>query len=81
MGTHLDPIARMILTPQPRDPRECETEAELHRALTAMARSTRAAQKHADRMFAIVPEIAADLRRSIAFAQLDRLRRLHGLGA
>ncbi len=81
MGTHLDPITRMVLEPQPRDPRECETEAELHRALTAMATSTRAAQKHADRMFAIVPEIAADLQRSIAFAQLDRLRRLHGHGA
>lgn len=72
----VDPLTRMILTPQPRDPRECKTEAELHRALTAMATSTREAQEHADRMFAGVPEIMADLQRSIAFAQLGRLKAL-----
>lgn len=77
MGTHLvDPIARMILTPQPRDPRECRNKAELHCVLTAMATSTREAQEHADLMFAGVPEIMADLQRSIAFAQLDRLKAL-----
>ena len=76
MGTHLDPIARMILTPQPRDPRECETEAELHRALTGMAASTRAAREHGDKMFDSVPAIMAGLKRRIAFAQLDRLKAL-----
>lgn len=76
MGTHLDPITRMVLEPQPRDPRECRSEAELHHALTTMATSTREAQEHADKMFAIVPEIMADLQRSIAFAQLDQLKAL-----
>jgi hypothetical protein len=71
-----DPTVNTILHGAGRDPRECRSEAELHRVLTAMATSTRAAQKHADRMFAIVPEIAADLRQSIAFAQLDRLKAL-----
>ncbi len=76
MGTHLDPITRMVLEPQPRDPRECRSEAELHRALATMAASARAAQDQADRMFAGVPEIMADLQRSIAFAQLGRLKAL-----
>lgn len=71
-----DPVVNMILHGAGRDPRECRSEAELHRSLTAMAASTRAAQEHADRMFDGVPAIMAGLKRSIAFAQLDRLKAL-----
>lgn len=71
-----DPTVNTILHGAGRDPRECETEAELHRALTEMAASAREVQEHANRMFDGVPAIMAGLKRRIAFAQLDRLKAL-----
>ena len=71
-----DPLIIMILHGSGRDPRECRSEAELRRVLATMAASTREVQEHANRMFDGVPAIMAGLKRSIAFAQLDRLRAL-----
>lgn len=71
-----DPVARMILTGHPRDPRECTTEAELHEVFAEMSAEAREYDRHVDSLRGGVPLVISDLRRTIARNQLEQLRRL-----
>lgn len=70
------PLARLLSNPQPRDPRDCETEAELVQAFAEMSVETEEYDRHIESLRGGVPQVLSELRRSIARSQLDRLRRL-----
>lgn len=73
-----DLIARMILTGQPRDPRECTTEAEIEQAFAELSVEADEYDRHVDSLRGGVPHVLSDLRHVIALNQLDRMRRLGG---
>jgi hypothetical protein len=74
-----DLTARMILTGQPRDPRECSNEAEIEQAFAEMSVEAREYDRHVDSLRGGVPRVIADLHQTIAHNELERLRRLGGV--
>lgn len=72
----IDPVARMLRSAQPLDPRKCTTEVEISQAVAEMSAETQEYERYVDSLRGGIPEVLSDLRRTIARNQLEQLRRL-----